>query len=338
MIILIDSGTTNSRIRLVQEKDKQIVDVIKLKVGVRNTAIDGSNNKLKQDLAKGIQQLLNQHSLTKRDIKYIVAAGMITSNLGLHEVPHIPSPARIEDFIGGVQVVEAEEFLNIPCLYVPGMKNNVSASLDDISVINQYDVMRGEEVETIGLLTQAKPQGKGLMVLPGSHTKFVLVGEQQELLSCRSTLGGEMLQAVRDQTIISDSLHENLVEEVNPDYLIKGYLAARKVGVTRSLYHIRLLQLFSELTADERANYYAGAILYYDMEALQQMLEEEQVEWIMIGGSNPLRKIFYHLLNYVNEPAHLITADDEQVEMAAVYGTLEVGQSYFENYIKNESV
>lgn len=330
MIILIDSGTTNSRIRLVDEKNKEVIDVIKLSVGVRNTAIDGNNNKLKQELAQGLEELLSKHSLTPSDIPYIVAAGMITSNLGLHEVPHINSPARLEDFIGGVKVVKAEELLNIPCLYVPGMKNVVSDSLEEeLSVINQYDVMRGEEVEAYGLLKQIPTKGKGLMVLPGSHTKYVLVGENQELLSCRSTLGGEMLKAVRDQTILSDSLNEKLVDEVDKDYLIKGYLAARKVGVTRSLYHIRLLQLFSELTENERANYYAGVILYSDMEALEQMLEEDEVSWIMVGGSDPLRSLFYHLLNYVTEEAEIQLADDAQVEMATVYGALEVGQSYF---------
>ncbi|SEH41890.1 2-dehydro-3-deoxygalactonokinase [Halobacillus karajensis] len=332
LIILIDSGTTNSRIRLVHEEEKEIVEVIKLPVGVRNTAIDGHNNQLKQELSKGVKQVLAEHSLTQREVKYIVASGMITSNLGLHEVPHIESPASLEDFIGAVQVVKAEEFLNIPCLYVPGMKNAVTDSLEEeLSVINQYDVMRGEEVEAYGLLKQINTEGKGLMILPGSHTKYVLVGQNRELLRCRSTLGGEVLKAVRDQTIISDSLNEKLVEEVIPEYVMKGYQAARKVGVTRSLYHIRLLHLFSKLDENERANYYAGVILSYDMEALEQMLEEEEVSWIMVGGSDPLRSLFYHLLTHVSDSASIVLADDEQVERATVYGTLEVGQSYFVN-------
>ncbi|WP_347549075.1 2-dehydro-3-deoxygalactonokinase [Pseudalkalibacillus hwajinpoensis] len=329
MIILIDSGTTNSRIRLVEEHEVTIIASVKIEVGVRNTAIDGHNEKLKQELAQGVQRLLEEQSLSARDISYIVAAGMITSNLGLHEVPHITAPARLEDFIKGVQVLKTEEFLNIPCLYIPGMKNAVADSLEeDLSVINQYDVMRGEEVETYGLLKQISTKGKGLMVLPGSHTKYVLIGEKEELLSCRSTLGGEMLKAVRDQTIISDSLSKTLVEEVVPEYLIKGFLAAQKTGVTRCLYHIRLLQLFSELNANERANYYAGAILYYDVEALEQMVEIEQVEWIMIGGSEPLRSLFYHLLTYVYDTTEILTAAEEQAEMASVYGAAEIGRMY----------
>ncbi|GGF22496.1 hypothetical protein GCM10010954_21640 [Halobacillus andaensis] len=329
IIIIIDSGTTNSRIRLLDEKEVSIITSIKLEVGVRNTAIDGHNEKLKQELAQGIQRLLKQQSISSHDISYIVAAGMITSNLGIHEVPHITAPARLDDFIKEVQVVKTEEFLNIPCLYIPGMKNVVADSLEEnLSVINQYDVMRGEEVEAYGLLKQLSPKGKGLMILPGSHTKYVLIGENKELLSCRSTLGGEMLKAVRDETILSDSLNSTLVEEVVPEYLIKGFLAAQKTGVTRSLYHIRLLQLFSELNANERANYYAGAILYYDVEALEQMMENEQVNWIMIGGSEPLKSLFYHLLTYVYESTEILMAEEEKSEMASVYGAAEIGQLY----------
>ncbi|MFC7062157.1 2-dehydro-3-deoxygalactonokinase [Halobacillus seohaensis] len=329
-IILIDSGTTNSRIRLVDEKHIKVLDVIKLEIGVRNTAIEGSNNRLKQEIANGINDLLDNNSLSSHQIKYIVATGMITSNLGIYEVPHVEAPASLDSFVESVQRVETKEFFNIPCLYVPGMKNKVTDSLEDeLSVINQYDVMRGEEVETYGLLKQLKPIGKGLMVLPGSHTKFVLVGENKELLSCRSTLGGEMLKAVRDQTIISDSLDEGLIESVDPSYLVKGYNAAREVGVTRSLYHIRLLQLFSELSANERANYYAGSVLYYDIEALMQMLKEEQVEWIVIGGSDPLRGAFYHLITHFNQSWKIINSTDEQVELATVYGAQEIGETYF---------
>ncbi|MDS8877104.1 2-dehydro-3-deoxygalactonokinase, partial [Streptococcus pneumoniae] len=86
------------------------------------------------------------------------------------------------------------EFLDIPCIFVPGMKNRVSADTADVvDWINEYDVMRGEEVETIGLLKQFDIRGKGFMVLPGSHTKYVVVDEQQRLESCLSTLGGETL-------------------------------------------------------------------------------------------------------------------------------------------------
>lgn len=123
-IILIDSGTTNSRIRLVDEEQDQVRDTLKLEVGVRYTAIDGNNNRLKQELASGLQALLERNELSPEQIKYIVAAGMITSNLGIYEVPHVTAPARLIDFVQNSKIVKSEDFFQIPCMFVPGMKND----------------------------------------------------------------------------------------------------------------------------------------------------------------------------------------------------------------------
>ncbi|WP_082233214.1 2-dehydro-3-deoxygalactonokinase [Halobacillus massiliensis] len=332
MIILIDSGTTNSRIRLVEETELNVSDSIKVEAGVRNTAIEGNNKKLKNEIAAGIKQLLQKHSLSPDDIKYIVASGMITSNLGLYEVPHIEAPAQLDHFLKSAKLIKSKDFFNIPCLYVPGMKNKTSGSLSkDLSSVNELDVMRGEEIETFGLLQQISPKGNGIMVLPGSHTKFVRVGKNENLLSCRTTLGGEMLKAVRDQTIISDSLTPKLVETVLSEYLMKGFNAALQEGVTRSLFHIRLLHLFSELSENERANYYAGVILSSDIEALDTIVESEKVDWILIGGSDPLRSLFLNLITYRDYHTEIIEASEEQVEMAAVYGAAKIGKAYYSN-------
>src|SRR5690625_3300580 len=166
-IIMIDSGTTNSRIRLVGDDKPGILDLITTKVGVRNTAIDGDNNKLKAAIKHGIEEMLSRNQLVPQSIKYIVASGMITSNLGLYEVPHITAPAELKDFSVRSRLVEnTKEFLNIPCLFIPGVRNEISQfNEENLFSINQLDVVRGEEVEAIGLRKQLNLTGKGLMVL-----------------------------------------------------------------------------------------------------------------------------------------------------------------------------
>lgn len=327
-IILIDSGTTNSRLRLVE--NMEIKDVVKIEVGVRNTAIEGSNEKLKQKLSTGIKHLLKQNELVPEDIFYIIAAGMITSNLGIYEVPHIEAPAKMDQFVNQSKIFKDEVFLNIPCIFVPGMKNNGVGSLEESSqTINEFDIMRGEEVEAFGLLEQLNPAGDGLLVLPGSHTKFVFVNENRMLVSCLSTLGGELLKAGRDQTILSDAIGKRLITEILPDRLIEGSQMASKVGVTRSLYQIRLLQLFSTQSENERANYYTGAILQSDIEALKERVGDfSKLSWIIIGGSEPLKSVFTHLLMNLGQEAKILKATEEQVERASIYGAKEIGEAF----------
>lgn len=334
-IILIDSGTTNSRIRLVDEEEVKVTSVIKLEVGVRNTAIDKNNSKLKRELTQGIQELLKKNDLLPEQISYIAASGMITSNLGIHEVPHVTAPARLKDFIQHAELVKDKSFSNIPCIYIPGMKNNPPAVGGNPlhAEIDGYDVMRGEEVEAYGLLNQLSPSGKGIIVLPGSHTKFILADQDRSLLSCLSTLTGEMLKSISSQTILSSSLHERLIEEVDSASLIEGYQAAQQAGIARSFYHIRLLDLFDKADANQRANYFAGTVLYYDIQALTTMMEKERdLKWIMVGGTNPLRSAFVDILKHAMEDYPIIEADDEQVELAAVHGSYEIGRAYWKHH------
>ncbi|WP_156644249.1 2-dehydro-3-deoxygalactonokinase [Lentibacillus sp. JNUCC-1] len=334
-MILIDSGTTNSRLRLVDKSQNEVIDILKIKVGVRNTAIEGNNNNLKKQLTKGINALLTNNNLNANSISYIVASGMITSNLGIYEVPHILSPASLQDFVKHSVVVNLNDFYNIPCIFVPGMTNNVP---DDnkgfLDILNDHDVMRGEEVESFGLLKQIDVQGSGLIVLPGSHTKYVIVDEHKSLTSSISTLGGEVLQALQKETILSNSLDSSLVQEVNTDMLKKGFESTRKYGLTRTLYHIRLIDLFSELSKNDRANYFVGAILHDDIKTLSDSIKDANLQWIIVGGSNPLREAFVHLLSAISIAKEVIEATDEQVEHSLVEGARDIASEYITLHTK----
>lgn len=331
-IILIDSGTTNSRIRLNKFDEERILDSIKLNIGVRNTAIDGNNSKLRHGLIKGIKELLERNHLDTRDIMYIVASGMITSNMGIYEVPHITSPASVDDFVAESVLYTDEDFFNIPVLFIPGMRNKVTEIDKVADRINQFDIMRGEEVETLGLLEQINVSGSGIMVLPGSHTKYIYVNNKGEMLNCLSTLSGELMLSTQKETILTKSLPEDLVTSVDEDMIKKGYLAAEKYGVTRALYHIRLLDFFSDLDKNQIANYYAGVILHDDLKALFTNIETSmEVNWVIVGGSDPLKSILDYLLNEFRPDWKIIKANEEQVEYSTVIGSKYIVKKYRNN-------
>lgn len=86
--ITIDGGTTNTRC-ILWNSSRQRIDEQKREVGVRNTAIDGNNSKLKNAVKECLEQLLEDHSLTYDNINHIIASGMITSDVGIVVVPHL---------------------------------------------------------------------------------------------------------------------------------------------------------------------------------------------------------------------------------------------------------
>lgn len=93
MFLVIDGGTTNLRVTLLDEKQKP-VDAVKEDGGVRHTAVDGNNQYLKTTLRACIDRLLARNGLGAGDVKKCVAYGMITSDMGLLEIPHVPG-ARV---------------------------------------------------------------------------------------------------------------------------------------------------------------------------------------------------------------------------------------------------
>ncbi|GKV64835.1 MULTISPECIES: 2-dehydro-3-deoxygalactonokinase [unclassified Sporosarcina] len=331
--ILIDSGTTNSRIRLIESGNNLIKDLEKVRIGVRNTAIEGTNEGLKNHLHEGISNLLERNNLRVSDIEYIVASGMITSKLGILEVPHLIAPVTAEDFAKNSQVKILPEFFNIPCIFVPGMSNFAANATAAIEQINQFDVMRGEEVESVGLLNQLDLSGKGILVLPGSHTKFVMVDQNRTLTSCLSTLAGETLMAIQKETILSDSISPELVQSIDESMLLKGFNAAETYGLTRSFYHIRLLELFADSSDNQRANYYAGAVIHEDLKSLLSHASQD-IEWVVVGGSDPLRSLFTVLLKHVGKRWNVIEASDSQVEYSLVLGAQEVAKRIDQNLLK----
>src|SRR5215510_13518442 len=87
--VCIDTGTTNTRVWLVC--GDRIMARASAMVGVRDTARDGSPERLHATLRDLIAEVI-AHS-EGREVAFVAAAGMITSALGLIDVPHITAPA-----------------------------------------------------------------------------------------------------------------------------------------------------------------------------------------------------------------------------------------------------
>ena len=90
----IDCGTTNSRVYIVNEEAEVIAKAAQ-EVGVRDTAIHGSNQRLKEGLKETFLAALAEAGLEREDVAFVLSSGMITSEIGLLEIPHLWAPTPI---------------------------------------------------------------------------------------------------------------------------------------------------------------------------------------------------------------------------------------------------
>ncbi len=332
--IIIDGGTTNTRVFLV--KDGIIAGKAARPVGVRNTAIDGNNTRLKEAVVSAIGEVISLAEKKFDDrlngelhIDMIVALGMITSPLGLYNLPHISAPAGRSELAKASVSIGLDEIFGIQnkmeIIFIPGIRS-------------EFDFMRGEETQTMGLIEEERIDSKALVVFLGSHTKFIKVDEQGRITGSLTTMAGEIVNALKSSTILSSSLPVNLpsnAEKIEMDMVHQGCNDAMRQGFTRTAFRVRLLDQINGYTDKECFDYLSGMIAGEDLKALSCWDGALDAEVVYIIGNGYRAKIYEELLRKATEELGFCAiviksfagSDDKLMDRITVRGALSITDS-----------
>ncbi|QWU16107.1 2-dehydro-3-deoxygalactonokinase [Paenibacillus sophorae] len=294
--ITIDTGTTNTRVNVW--RDNEVVAEAFQPVGVRDTAITGSRQKLTQGVKTAIEEAMRTANVKTGDSVVILASGMITSNVGLYEIPHVPAPAGIQELAAAMVKAELPEIIDQPIWFVPGVKNNVpDLNLDTCETM---DIMRGEEVEVVGITQKLQLEGPAVLILPGSHSKVVRIDGDNRITGCMTTIAGELLDVITKQTILANALQSSFAGELEEAVLLKGAAYAEKVGLGRTCFTVRILDMFSDLSINEKANFLLGAVLQADILAVKNSgaLNVTPLLPVVVFGKELLREALIALIKH----------------------------------------
>src|SRR6218665_1249243 len=320
-ILTIDAGTTNPRSTLWRNGIPSCQ--AERPVGVRDTAVTGDKsalqNGVRESIAEVLQQggggggaprpvlppdgvresiaeVLQQARIGIADLGLLLASGMITSNVGLFELAHLPAPAGLKELAAGMQQALLPQVCARPIWFVPGVRNPVAdVGLHDCEAM---DMMRGEEAETMGLIERLKIAAPALIVLPGSHTKFVLLDAQQRIAKCVTTLSGAQLQWSTHHTILAAFLRPGFPDRIEPEMLFAGARSARSLGLGRACLMVRTLGQFTRHDRNARANFLLGAVLGADLLTLEHSsaLRLRPETRCIVAGKPTLRQAYSLLL------------------------------------------
>lgn len=320
-IVTIDAGTTNTRSSLWQ--NGKLMAQAQAEIGVRDSAINGNNDALKNAVRDTIATALAKAGVKPAEVGLVLASGMITSALGLLEVPHVTAPAGIEQLAQAMVQADLPDVFSQPIWFVPGVRNQVGpVTLHNVEAM---DMMRGEETEVIGLLERLQLSGRALLIMPGSHTKLVCVDEQRRIGGCATTIAGELLQAITQHTLISQTLEAGFADELVPQMVLAGAAAAQKTGLARACFSVRTLGQFTDVERNERANFLLGAVLSGDLLALKNSsaIQMRPDTTIVITGKPMLRQALALLIeeNGFFYGKRIVVSDEQQADMAG-YGAI----------------
>ena len=332
-VIALDGGTTNTRARLIQ--DDRVVAVARRAVGARDSVL--ADRPSTQRLVDAVRQVLAEVAgpgdrrgtadTESPGTDLIVAAGMLSSEVGLLPVPHVTAPAGVAELAGGVVQQVLPQVWPSPIQFVPGLRTPAEPGPDGWM---RADVMRGEECETIGALSELTRKGllepglDGLaLVWPGSHTKLVEVDGQGRITRSQTTLAGELIQSVARHTLLAASLPGELPAEIDCDAADAGARAARDHGLARAAFLVRIAAIQEAMGPEQRASFWIGAVVADDVEHLARhpILTARRPVWI--GGRDPLRTLYARWLSGVAR-GPVMALDDELAETASAMGALTI--------------
>lgn len=322
MFIVIDSGSTQTRLYLVE--GKKVIAEQGLALGINS----GGDIPLKIALAEAITQFAVAQQINLSDIRFIVASGMITSNLGLLEVPHITAPANAKILANAAVRVHDPDILplDVELIFIPGIKNQVDGN--QWSDLHSVDLMRGEETQAISLAYQEKYSLPCTVVELGSTTKIIHIDEKKRISGSLTSLSGQVYSAIKKETFIGASMERDGADpiELIPEIVEQAWQAVNEGGMLRALLLTRFSQFSVSSTPSER-DLYCQAVLAADDCRLFQQAQQHGFPFnddvILVGNAARCRLYHWMLTNKLGMQSNYhVISQQEEINKLAVTGAI----------------
>jgi 2-dehydro-3-deoxygalactonokinase len=287
VILAIESGTTMTRAWALS--NSTVLGHAAGQAGARDIARARDRDWLLERVRDLADEALGAAAADWSELEAVIAFGMITSELGLEELPHLVAPVSVDALAAGMQERDGYGRLPARVFLVPGVRNPDGP-------LESADFMRGEETEAAGLLSLGLVDPPLLYVSTGSHTKFVEVDADGRIASSATTLSGELLWALHRETILVD-LIDPAGAIGSTDRVDQGARSAAELGLSRTLFSARLRNLVGGVSAAACSDFVHGAVAMSDLVALRAMLgERPEPRRVVVSGSSALAGALRHLL------------------------------------------
>lgn len=335
--ITIDCGTTNSRVYVVDESGKVYAKATK-KVGVRNTSMTGSRDCLRDGLRETVDKAIalaqEQAGIAPDEIKAILSSGMITSEIGLMELPHLMAPCDVDRLAANIEKVDVKltEY-DIPVYFVRGIKNTMPAEIPDpFAWVGNADFMRGEETQIAGLLAQGF-EGPATVTVLSSHTKFIPVDAKGSILGSLTTTSGQVREAILKETFVGksvekrDSLDEKPEGYFDENVVMQATRWIQQAGIVRCMMLPRFLDVLLETKWYERELFFDALIAAEDMLSIGMLNDFDEAckkNFVFVGLPSRCKLYEFIVKTIMPEATVSSICETEKVDSLSIDGILNI--------------
>lgn len=199
-----------------------------------------------------------------------IICGMAGARQGWKEAPYIETPTRLDALHAGTVQVDIDNDVRI----LPGI-SQVSPS--------EPDVMRGEETQILGSI---EPGFTGLVCIPGTHSKWVMI-EDGAVVAFSTYMTGELFALVAEHSVVSLALDKDVAATPTSAAFAAGLTTAESGGValTSSLFRIRSAMLLGFTERNDGAAKLSGLLIGTEIaDAIHRYGKQRPVRLIASGS------------------------------------------------------
>ena len=219
----------------------------------------------------------------------VLLCGMIGSNIGWTDTGYIECPASPADVADQLAAAPARQ---LKAAIVPGLKCT--------SPLGEPDVMRGEETQLLGWLSDAsKNQRSGtLLCLPGTHTKWVRI-EDGVVTHFNTSLTGELFAHLCSHSIlVRGEQHPN--DNAFADGLGRGF---RTPAISQSLFSTRSRVLLDTMPDSGARDYLSGLLIGADVKSAVELWKPSAA---VVIGDETIAKLYATALRGLSVDAMVV--------------------------------
>ncbi|MCW2119008.1 2-dehydro-3-deoxygalactonokinase [Flavobacterium sp. 7A] len=302
--VSVDWGTTNLRLRLVMVPGLSIVEEVVSPKGIKtiyNEWLEVGGDKEAYFLNFLKQQLALFTTTIGCDVT-IVISGMASSSIGMRELPYAGLPFKTDG----------------KSLYIEKIKSDIIPnSIQLISgVKSDSDVIRGEEVEIIGLVNKEDENQSIVFITPGTHSKHVLC-EKGVITNFFTYMTGEVFSVISEYTILKASIEKTEFDETVLNAFEEGVQKAMEgKSLLNTLFKVRTNNLFKEKTNIENYYYLSGLMIGEELQTLRHL----DCDYIKLCAGGKLFELYHKAITIIGLESKTKIINSSVVDLSVVKG------------------
>ncbi len=283
-IVGINWGSSHFRAYRIAP-DGRVLDAVEAPAGIATLDRDGMAARMAEVAARW------------PDVVHRYAAGMIGSNIGWSDAGYVECPAAPGDVHAALHRVR-----------IGGTEVDIVPGLASRRADGAPDVLRGEETELFGLMASGDLAPRGLVALPGTHTKWVRIehGRVAEFLTCMS---GELYDRLTAQGLLASIVEgEAHAGEAFAQGVRLG--SARALGLSSLLFGARARVLRGDLARADAASHLRGVLIGAELADARATFPSFGEQAIPLIGSAPVRVLYRAALAEFGIETRMVDARD----------------------------